>query len=437
MRTAALLAPLVLAAAAAVLADEPAPPAAPEPAPVTAEQRDEALKRALKTLDDDLAKHFSAYEQQGVFASAVAGWAFLLLEERGEAAAPMPARSKSLARLAGHVDQYLQKVERFLDRGGKPPVPGGEVPRDLEEMDLNDGMQCNWPAAAAGLFFAEALQRGKLRAEAKAACVRALKILEATQQEDGGWGHDDGRRGGIGGVTLPIPDPTGRRGRLDYPKTLLSTSNLCATAVAALRRALKKEGGESVKKARAYYLAAQNSDGSYPYDPSQTCKEREGFGPSEMPIEAPLTAGALLAIRSLGAGDLPCAAKALAFVEAQTANLSEGHGSASYGLMLSALEASQRGEAAWKTFRGHHLRRLLDAQGKSGTFACACKHGSFGTTCDTEPLPGGVEFPGHDEDSRMYVTALHTLILALDRTPSKALPPPAKPAPAAPVVTPR
>ena len=57
-------------------------------------------------------------------------------------------------------------------------------------MDLNDGVQCNWPTAAAGLFFAEALQRGKLRAEAKGACVRALEILEATQQEDGGWRVD-------------------------------------------------------------------------------------------------------------------------------------------------------------------------------------------------------------------------------------------------------
>lgn len=434
-----LLGPLVLACAVGVLADEqpPAPPL-PSPAAVTAEQRDEALKRALKPLDDDLSKRFSAYEQQGVFSAAVAGWAFLLLEERGPTEAALPGRAKALTRIAGQVGQYLEKVERFFDRAGEPPPQEDEAPRGLGDMGHNDGMQCNWPTAVAGLFFAEALQRGKLRTEAKAGCARALKILEATQQEDGGWGHDDGRRGGIGGVSLPIPDPTGRRGRLDYPKTLLATSNVCGTAVAALRRALKKAEAQSGTKARAYFAAAQNGDGSFPYDPSQTRKGQDSFGgmgPADV-ISAPVTSGALLALRSLGVGDEPCAAKALAFVDAHPEGLSEGHGSATFGLMMSALEASSRSEEAWKAFRERFLRRVLNAQGKDGTFACACAHGSFGTTCDTDALPGGMQFPGHDQDSRMYVTALHSLILALDRVPSKALPPAKKPA-AAPTVTPR
>jgi hypothetical protein len=96
--------------------------------------------------------------------------------------------------------------------------------------------------------------------------------------------------------------------------------------------------------------------------------------------------------------------------------------------------AVQRDEAL--KFRERFLRRILDAQGKDGTFTCACAHGSFGTTCDTDALPGGMAQPGEGQDSRMYVTALHTLILALDRVPSKALPPAKKPA-AAPTVTPR
>lgn len=415
--------------------------------PVTPEQRDEHVKRALKPLDEDLAKRFASYEQQGVFSAAVAGWAFLLLEERGAGTAALPARGKSLARIASQVGAYLEKVERFAAKEPKPAAAG--APADPLAGMFSDGTQCNWPTAVAGLFLAEALQRGKLGKEAKAGCVRALRVLEATQQEDGGWGHDDARRGGVSGMDLGIPDPTGRHGKLNYPKTLLSTTNVCATALGALRRALKKEAGDSARKARAYYAAAQNGNGSFPYDPSQVMKGggpgtgEPGAGGPGMggpnpadELGAPLTAGALLALRSLGAPDSdPIVRAARAYVDAHPQGLSEGHGSATYGLLLSALEASSRSEAAWIAFRERFLRRLLEAQQKDGTSLCACRHGSFATTCDTDPLPGAPDMPGQAQDARMYVTALHALILALDRVPAKALPAPQQGAGAVPVTT--
>lgn len=106
MRIAALLAAIVLAATLSAAAyeqppEQPLPPAIPGPEPVTPEQRDESLKRALKVLDEDLTKRFSGYEQQGVVASAIAGWAFLLLEERGPTPDRVPSKALPPAKKPG------------------------------------------------------------------------------------------------------------------------------------------------------------------------------------------------------------------------------------------------------------------------------------------------------------------------------------------------
>ncbi len=428
---------LVLLAAGAPARGEPAPPPG---RPVEAAERDEALRRAFQAIDEGFSRRFSSYEAMGVFSAAVAGLACVLAEERPAGEAAFPSRAKTLARLAPKVDGWLQQTERFATRPLKPA--GAPARGPLQPGLLPEGVQCNWPAGAAGLFLSEALARGKVRKEARSGCERVVRILEATQQGDGGWGHDDARRGGVSGMALPIPDPTGRHASMDYPATLTSTTNLCAAALGAARRALKRDAGEAARKARGYYGAAQNPDGSFPYDPSQREKDGDrppGFASPADALAVPLTAGALLGLRSLGfPAEDPLAAKAAPVVDAHPEWASEGHGSATYGLWLCALEARTRDAdgAAWRAFRERHFRRILDAQGPDGTFACACASASPATTCDTEPLPGGIDMPGHADDARMYVTALHAAVLALDRAVPKAVPAPSKPAPA-PATTPR
>ena len=78
-------------------------------------------------------------------------------------------------------------------------------------------------------------------------------------------------------------------------------------------------------------------------------------------------------------------------------------------------------EATWSTFRDIFFRPIVDAQDDEGAFACVCRGGP-GVTCDTNP-PGGIgRLPGYAEQKKVYVTAIHTLVLMLDR----AMPRPAK-----------
>jgi hypothetical protein len=224
---------------------------------------------------------------------------------------------------------------------------------------------------------------------------------------------------------IPIPKPGGGTETLNYPHTLLAASNCVASALGTAYRILGTKEREAAAKAIAYYRECQSPTGIFPYDPSQKAPDMPaGFaaGP-DMATERARTGGALLALRCLGVpADDETAKKAEAVVDAHLEDLSEGHGSAMMALQLGALVCRARGEASWEAFKAIYFPRILASQDEDGAFDCVCKGEAPGVTCDTNP-PGGIgNMPGYQDGKKVYVTAIHCLILLLDRTQAKVVP---------------
>jgi len=423
---------LLLLAPVAVAGEEDE---AAEPAQeVTAEQRDDALKKAFAFLDENLWKQSDGGSPRKQFAAAVAGWAYLLAGEK--AGRRLPSRAKEIERIRDYLERYLEQTERVYDRSAKQAgrrQPSG--PPGFPDMGMMEATQFTWPLSMAAFFFAERHARGKDRRASKKMLARIVAILEAAQQPNGGWGHDDAAIPGMGIPEDVLPIPGG------YPKTLLAATNCAASALGTAHRVLGTKAPESVSKAIAYYEGAQSPDGSFPYDPSQKLPARlprmpGGSSQDPFVLDRARTAGALFALTCLGVGgENETAAKAAEVVERSLADVSEGHGSASMALLFGALLSHAQGDERWAAFRAIYFPRILAVQGEDGGFDCACRHEAFGVTCDTEP-PGGLgDLPGYREGQRVYVTAIHCLILLLDRTPAKAVPP--APGPKGPVTPPR
>jgi hypothetical protein len=390
---------------------------------VTAEQRDKALASAFRYLDDNLWKLEDGGSPRRQYSLAVAGWAYLLASDR--TGAPLPPRKAQLDRIFDELARYVDRVERAYEKDdkrakkGRPPAVGPDgMPVDLEQLRT---AQFVWPLGVTAHFFAECAARGRRAGEARRALKSIVKILETAQQKDGGWGHDDASRAGMGLPPIRIPKPGG--GQLDYPGTLLAASYCALSGLGVAHAALGTKRAESLERGRAYFAGAQNGDGSFPYDPSQ---RHAGETSVEMAggIEAARTGGAAFALYCAGAAaDDPTARKALDAIDRDPELLSEGHGSASMALQFGALLSRARGERAWRTFRSVFFPRILERQEKNGACSCACKGELAAVTCDTRPIPG---MPGADEYARgnkTYVTAIHALILALDRTAPRVLPP--------------
>jgi hypothetical protein len=121
--------------------------------------------------------------------------------------------------------------------------------------------------------------------------------------------------------------------------------------------------------------------------------------------------------------DDPLARKALDALDAQRESMSEGHGSATMALQYGALLSRARGDAAWQAFRSIYFPRILAAQEANGACLCVCRHEAGGVTCDTTPIPGMPMGDAYAAGNKTYVTAIHALILALDRTEPRVLPP--------------
>ena len=191
-------------------------------APVTPEQRDEALAKMFRHLDDELWKLQDGGSPRRQYSLAVAGWAYLLASGKG--GKTLPARKQQIDRIHGELLRYVERIEKeYLkdDKRERRPPPDG-FPMGIGALDA---AQFVWVLGVAAPFFAECAARGKHGADSKRALKTIATILEKSQQEDGGWGHDDASRPGMGLPPIRIPKPGG--GELNYPGTLLAASH-CA-----------------------------------------------------------------------------------------------------------------------------------------------------------------------------------------------------------------
>ncbi len=151
-------------------------------------------------------------------------------------------------------------------------------------------------------------------------------------------------------------------------------------------------------------------------------------------------AGAVLAMHLMDVDwDEIGMSRALELVDEHFAYLSEGHGSSTLNLMLAALLQHRRGPQAWARFKETFFRRIVEGQAANGSFACVCQNKAFGSTNDTRPVGGasGGDAAYFANRTDTYVSAIHTLILLLDRTKPRLLPEPGVPVADEGPVTPR
>lgn len=396
----------------------------PEAAPCwTAKQRDAALKRAIGFLDDNLWKLGDFGGPYKQYAVAVAGWAYLLAAERG--GKRLPSRAKQLHRIRDYLERDLETFERrydYLDENGRWPL--GKRP-GVPDPSITPNAQFTWTLSMAALFFAESLARGEDKRRSRSMLHRIVAILERSQQPNGGWGHDDAHVPGLGVTGSTLPRLAG------YPRTLLGATNCAASALGTAHRLLETPDPESVPLAIGYYREAQNADGSFPYTPGRKKPVRlpaEHGAPDSSVIARARTFGALFALCCLGAQpDEDPVPKAVEVVGPALEEASEGHGSATLALQFGALLSRAQGDERWKAFCAIYVPAILAEQDKDGSFGCVCLHEVSAVTCDGEP-PGGLgATPGYRERAilkqRTYVTAIHCLILMLDRAPSRLAPP--------------
>lgn len=396
---------------------------------VTAEQRDKALVRMFTYLDENLWKLGENGSTQKPYAAAVMGWASLICAEKIKDGKRLKSRTKQIARVRDYLAQYAERVARGYEQtepdDGKrkkkrKPANG---PPGFDASAMMRASQYVWHLGQAAHFHAESMARGKQKSASKKHLRAVVKLLQMAQQEDGGWGHDDARREGLGLPAIKIPKPGG--GTLEYPGTLLAA---CNCALSGLGVAHQQLGGKPTKWMQAgieRFRSSQNGDGTWPYDPSQKHARSEALQ-AGMPgmvggIEVARTSGGVLSLYLCGTPlDDPAIVKALKAIDAKPELLSDGHGSAGMALHYGALLAATRGGEAWQTFRRIFFPKILAKQNKNGSCDCVCSD-AFGVTNDTKPI-GGFSMPGYVEGGRVYITAIHALIFALDRAGPRAIP---------------
>lgn len=398
-------------------AAEEAPPAAPKP--VTAKERDAAIARGIAYLDKTVFKlPDAAGTPRKQFTVAVTGLVALLAED---------ARSRTARKKTDLADKAKAYLDKYIKTVRKRTLDPTQLPRTADKLDSGQIMQYTWPCGMAGLFYGELHARGRRRAEAAATLRTIVDILEAAQAPNGGWGHAQYRERGKPRGTSVMDGFGG------YPDTLQATTNLIASTLAVVEPIAAPKRDDTLERAQAYFEYAELANGSFPYDPSQRSAQQDLTGVSR-------AAGAALAMHLLGvAWDDVGLSRALELVDEHFEYLPEGHGSSTFNLMLAAFVQRLRGPRAWMRFREAFFRRIVDAQAKDGSFECICRNLAFASTNDSNPLGGKLK--GHGsffaDGTAAYVSAMHTLILLLDRTWPRLMPdPPAKDTQATPT-TPR
>jgi hypothetical protein len=410
----------------------------PGPAPVqaapkvTAEARDEAIRRGFEYLDRKVWELNEGGSPQKQYTIAVTAWASLLAADAEGRAKKLPSRAKELEKLRRYLERYVGVVAHEYEKDDeKTKRRRGNDEKGQEEPDdfaaFSRPAQYVWPVSMAAHYFAESYARGRDKTVARQGLKDAIAILEASQQPNGGWGHDDAARPGMGMPPIRIPKPGG--GSEVYPPTLLAASYCGLSALGVAHARLGSKTPESLKKGIEYFRAAQNEDGTYPYDPTQRHALQAQSTQMMGGLEVARTPGAFFALCCAGTAaagkELRAAAKAM---DAHPEWWSEGHGSATMALQFAALAARARGDVAWSAFRRLYFPRILASQEESGGFTCVAEAKLPGVTSDTAPLPGLSGMGEWTEHQKVYVTSVHVLVLLLDRSRPAALPP--MPAPA-------
>ncbi len=375
-------------------------------------ERDEAILRGIRYLDRTVMK---LPDSQGTptkqFTVGVTGLVKLLAADRASSS----GKAGTLAKVRSYLARYVAQVKEGIKNRGRLPEHQGQFPPDRL-------IQYTWPVAMAGLFFGELHARGKHTGEARRVLKDVRTILRAAQNENGGWGHhqDQGK---------PANSPLGvGKG---YPGTLLCTSWVVASTLGLLEGSEAKKLPAHLAKALQYFRTAQLDNGNFPYDESQRSAHRSMTGVSR-------AAGSCFALWTLG---MPWHDKSmqrsLYFIDGHFDYLNEGHGSSTLNLLYGALLLRVRGSRDWKRFKARYFRPIVDGQGEDGSFECICERKAFGATHDTDPF-GGKAMPGVKRVRKTagnpellkrftqgtktaYVSAIHTLILLLDRTELKLL----------------
>jgi hypothetical protein len=396
---------------------------------VTPEQRDEAIRKGFECLDAKVWGLNEGGSPQKQYTIALVAWASLLAGDHEGDSKRLPSRSKEIEKLRSYLERYVGVVaheyekadEKARKKGDDAKKPPSEEPNDLSAAFTRPS-QYVWPVSMAAHYFAESYARGRDKADAKQGLKDAIAVLEAAQQKDGGWGHDDAARPGMGLPPIRIPKPGG--GELEYPATLLAASNCALSALGVAHARLGTKASESLSRGIGYFRSAQNADGTFPYDPAQR-HELAGSSTEMMGgIEVARTPAAFFALGCAGphlAGkELRLAAQAM---DQSPESWCEGHGSASMALQFAALAARARGDASWAAFRRLYFPRILAHQQEDGSFTCIAEAKTPGVTVDTEPLG---DLPGMGDwvaQQKVYVTGIHVLVLLLDRSRLAAIPP--------------
>jgi hypothetical protein len=357
-------------------------------------ERKQAIGRAFKYLDAHL---LTLPDAKGTprkpWTVAIAGLDYLMQHPPGASR----AKRGPYGRITGYLADWVDAAEKRLqDPAALPPRHGLASSRFL--------VQYTWPLSAAGLYFAEIERRGLSRAQARRSLGKIVTILAAAQQSNGGWGHgriNPGNRAGD-----PFPNLKG-----GYPDTLVSSSNCVAICLGILDTFDGLGTRDTVKRARAYYRAAQLDNGSFPYDPSQ---RSSGFAKTN----AGRTAGALYAWHCLGLPRDRDFRRGVAYLIGNLEWIKEGHGSPCLNVMHGALACRMLGKDTWRRFEEMHFPMILAKQTADGALPCICEQRAFGVTCDSRQALGGSVFARAQE---VYNTALHLFVLLLDRDHLKIL----------------
>ncbi len=402
---------------------------------MTAEARDDAIRKGFDFLDERLWRMQDGGSPQKQYSIAITAWASLLAADHEGDVKKLPSRTKELERLRKYLERYVGTVaneygksdEKARKRGkpadaGAKGDGGGDGLDGLDFGDLSKPLQYVWPVSMAAHYFAECFARGRDKADAKQGLKDAIAVLEAAQQKNGGWGHDDAARPGMGLPPIKIPKPGG--GSEIYPATLLAASNCALSALGVAHARLGTKTPASLAKGIQYFLTAQNENGTFPYDPTQRHTLTGDTSAMAGGLEVARTPAAFFALCCAGArltgNEVRSAVRAM---DDHPESWSEGHGSATMALQFAALASRARGDSAWSLFRRLYLPRILAHQEQNGGFTCIAEAKQPGVTSDTEPLG---DLPGMDdwiEQQKVYVTSIHVLILLLDRSRPGAIPP--------------
>jgi len=381
---------------------------------VTPEARDAALVKAFHFLDETIWHMPDGGSPQRQYTMAVAAHAYLLAADRG--GKRLPSRQRQVARMH---DELVRYVDRVVDRIAKVKQSDADLTFVQRLRRNSKTLQWTWVLGVAAPYFAESLARGKRSGECRRVLKKIVRILEASQQPGGGWGHDDARLIG----TFEIP------GKFRYPAEFVAPSYCALSALGIARRARGKKGDSSALRAgRAYFASGQSEDGTFPY---AFRKLRPGAKPGMGPVAVARTSGVAFALFCAGAKPTdPTAVKALRAIDGRPQFMAEGHGSATMALQFGGLLSRARGDRAWSAFRSMYFPRILAAQEKSGAFLCVST-GVIGSNDETRPrlpaglrdsVPSGIKLPDRNPRAEPYVTAIHSLLLLLDRTESRVLP---------------